>query len=97
MAATAREPTSESCWAAPPGISPQGGLSLPPELGPFLLDSGDETLCAPAFGAFVDPVHKARLFRFGAGKQHLRATLDTEQALKRIFLPLVCDIAEPPG
>jgi hypothetical protein len=59
---------------------------LPPELGPFLLDSGDETLCAPAFGAFVDTVHKAWLarFEFGEGKSHLRATLDTEQALEPI-------------
>jgi hypothetical protein len=54
-------------------------------LGLFLLGSGDETLCAPAFGAFVDPMHEARLFRFGAGKPHLRATLDTKQAFKRIF------------
>jgi hypothetical protein len=65
--------------------SPRRPQLAPHKLGPFLLDSGDETLCAPAFGAFVDPVHKARLFRFGAGKPHLRATLDTEQALKRIF------------
>jgi hypothetical protein len=30
-------------------------------------------------------MHKARLFRFGAGKPHLRATLDTKQAFERIF------------
>ncbi len=49
-----------------------------------VLDGGNETLRAPAFGAFVDPMHKARLFRFGAGKPHLRTTFNTEQALKWI-------------
>ena len=71
----------------PPGISPPRRPQLAPhKLGLFLSDSGDETLCAPAFGAFVDTVHKAWLarFEFGAGKSHLRATLDTEQALEPI-------------
>ena len=44
----------------------------------------DKALRAPALGAFIHPVHKARLFRFGAGKAHLRAAFDTEQALKTV-------------
>jgi hypothetical protein len=38
MAAADYQPTSESCRAAP-GIGPQNGLSLLPELGPFLQDT----------------------------------------------------------
>src|SRR5260221_5677612 len=99
MATADREPTSEPCRFPPiPVQVPQDdGLSLPP-LRPFLLDSGDETLCAPAFGAFVDTVQKAWLarFEFGAGKPHLRPHLTQSRPSNRSS-PLVCDICRAPG
>ena len=49
-----------------------------------VISSGDETLCAPAFGALVDAVHKARLLRLRAGKAHLGAAF---HAL-RVFVAL---------
>ena len=40
-----------------------------------ILDGGNETLRAPAFGALIDVMHEARLLRLGAGKTHFRAAL----------------------
>ena len=62
------------------------GLETPGRLpeAEVVISSGDETLCAPAFGALVDAVHKARLLRLRAGKAHLGAAF---HAL-RVFVAL---------
>jgi hypothetical protein len=57
----------------------------------FALDRSDKALRTPAFGALVDVMHEARLFRFGfdAGKAHVGAALHAFKGLVETFVSVL--------